>query len=158
MNKSWILLPLILLCWSCSVLGAGGMNPVQSEKRVVSASINPERKIVLNEPMVFLDQGPYIAPSRGIRLMSGSYSLEAEDSDYLYYLSATPIEYRVFNNGVVTDTRFMPGGIYFSKSSISLVPAGAYLTVDDTHKILTWKLGLEFIKYQGSKWTRVGQN
>jgi hypothetical protein len=106
--------------------------------------------------MVFLDDP--VRTAHGIRLLDGTYALEAEDDDYLYYRAPQKIEYRVFKNGAVVDGRFLPGGIYFSNAFLSLVLAGAYLTVDDTHKTLMWKLGLEFIHLEGSKWTRTGKH
>jgi hypothetical protein len=48
----------------------------------------------------------------------------------------------------------MPGGIYLSKATISLIPAGVYMTTDETHKTLTWKLGSSFMHSEGTKWTR----
>lgn len=132
--------------------GASALSPLQSEGRVVTMNARADDALILNEPMVWLDQD-IVAPTRGIRLPSGTYTMEAEDPDYIYYRSAAPIEYRVFHDGAVSDDRFMPGGIYLSKAAITLVPAGVYLTVDDTHKTLTWKLGLSFVRAEGSKWT-----
>jgi len=132
------------------------LSPVESEERTVVTLQDQSRGLTLNEPMVWLDTLPVISPTRGIRLPSGKYELEAEDSDYLYYRAPVPIEYRIFHNGQVTSDRYMPGGIYLSKAVISLVPAGAYMSSDDTHKTLTWKLGAEFTHAEGTKWTRTG--
>lgn len=107
--------------------------------------------LVLDESMVWLDQA-VMAPTRGIRFPAGNYILEAEDGDYRYYRAPTSIEYRVFKDGKVTGDREMPGGIYISKAAITLVPAGGYLSVDDTHKMLTWKLGLDFMHLENQKW------
>jgi hypothetical protein len=146
-----ILLTLMMFLGSPEVAWSDPLSPVQSEDRVVSPTPPGHQVLVLGESMVWLDQALY-DPTRGIRFTAGTYTLEAEDADYRYYRAPSPIEYRVFANGKVKDGRFMPGGIYLSKALISLVPAGGYLSVDDTNKTLVWKLGADFMHSEGQKW------
>jgi len=122
---------------------------MQAQDRATKEVSDPARTLIVNEAMIFTDFGKTSA----VRFTPGTYVMEAEDDDYVYYRAPDQIEYRVFRNGR-PDGRFMPGGIYFNKALISLVPAGAYLTVDGTHKTLTWKLGAEFIRLEGDKWVR----
>ena len=130
------------------------LSPEQSEDRVVTVVQGKSSVLTLAEPMVFLDIVSGLPATKGVRFPSGEYDLEAEDADYLYYRAPDRIEYRVFQSGQVKAQRFMPGGIYFSKALITLVPAGAYLSSDGTNKTLLWKLGAEFTHLEGTKWTR----
>lgn len=130
------------------------LSPVQFEDRVVTATQGKAGTLTLNEPEVWLD-GDIVRPAtKGIRLPSGEYVLEAEDADYLYYRAPERFEYRIFQDGQVKDARFLQGGIYMSKAFIALAPAGAYLSSDDTKKTLIWKLGADFLRSEGTKWTR----
>ena len=133
---------------------AQGLSPVQAEDRVVATTQADGKALVFNESMVWLNAGPLVPATKGIRLPSGRYELEAEDADYLYYRSPQPFEYRLFQDGKVKDSRFMPGGVYMSKAAITLVPAGVYLTNDGTHKTLIWKLGADFMQLEGTKWKK----
>jgi hypothetical protein len=144
-------------CTELGGAGYGGVTPVQSEPRVVTPKQDAARTVVLYEPLVFLDQGPLVTASHGVRLPNGIYGLEAEDSDNFYYRAPADIEYRTFgSDGKVSGRRFMPGGLYVSKATISLVPIGAYVAIDESHKILTWRLGGEFSRLEGKKWIRNG--
>jgi hypothetical protein len=153
-----VLLSALLAMSEATVLvtGAGAqmLSPLQSERRVVVVVKGSSRSLTLSEPMVWLDAGPREPPTRGVRLPAGQYALEAEDTNFLYYRSPEPIEYRIFQNGQVTSTRFMPGGIYLSKAAVAFVPAGVYMSTDETHKTLTWKLGATFLQSEGKTWKR----
>ena len=125
--------------------------PTEFINRVVSTTSGTSGSLTLREPMVRLDAA---RATRGIRLPSGDYVLEAEDADYLYYRAPERIEFRIFADGQVQKQGFIPGGIYVSKAFIALVPAGVYQTSDDTHKTLIWKLGADFLRDEGTKWVR----
>ncbi len=145
------LFPVLLLAAAaltgCSVLT---LSPLINEDRVVTPLANQTMTVTFKEPMVWSDQGP----TRGIRFPAGTYLLEAEDSQYRYFRAPGPLEYRIFQNGATTDDRFMPGGFFLSKAAIDMVPAGAYLSTDDSRKTLTWKLGGDFLRMEGSRWTK----
>lgn len=131
------------------------LSPVQSEDRAVTAAQGANGTLTFNEPEVWLDgDGLVRSTTRGIRLPAGDYQLEAEDADYLYYRASERFEMRVFQDGQVKDSRFMTGGIYVSKALIALVPAGVYFSSDEKNKTLVWKLGSDFMRSEGSKWTR----
>jgi hypothetical protein len=128
------------------------MSPATHEARVVSPVVNQTKELVFKEPMVWYDQT--FAPTRGIMFPQGTYQIEAEDSDYIYFHAPAEIEYRTLQGGSVTGDRFMPGGVFLAKTAINLVPAGAYLSVDKNTNVLTWKLGGSFLRMEGSKWTK----
>ncbi|MBS0280557.1 MAG: hypothetical protein JSR25_05300, partial [Proteobacteria bacterium] len=75
-------------------------------------------------------------------------------ADYLYYRAPERFEWRLFENDQVKKAGFEQGGIYVSKAFIALVPAGVYMSSDETKKTLIWKLGSDFMRLEGSKWTR----
>jgi hypothetical protein len=128
------------------------LSPLTNEARVVSPLTGQTNAVVFKEPMVWYDQALF--PTRGIRFPQGTYSLEAEDSEYRYFRAPSQIEYRVLQSGKVTDDRFMPGGLFLKKALINLVPAGAYLPVDAHTNVLTWKLGGDFLNMEGGRWTK----
>ena len=129
------------------------MSPLSNESRLVTPLTNQTAAVVFKESMVFYDRA--FAPSHGIRFPEGRYVLEAEDREYRYYRAPTNIEYRVFANGIVSDGRFMPGGLFLGKQTLKVVPAGAYLSSEGNNtNMVTWKLGGEFLRLEGAKWHR----
>ncbi len=127
------------------------LNPVISEDRSVAPSLNLENSIVLKDSMVWYNKMP---PTRGIKFPSGIYQLEAEDHEYYYFKAPHKIDYKVFKDGREVDGNLLSGGIYLSKKHINIQPAGAYFSKSEKYKILTWKLGSEFMSMEGSKWKR----
>ena len=145
-----LFLPLVMLV--LAGCGALTLSPLTSEDRSVSPVVDAGKSVILKESMVWYDQE---VATRGIRFPEGQYLLEAEDAEYYYFRSPSPLEYRIFQNGSLTDGRFMPGGLFLSKALINMVPAGAYLSVEDPkQKTLTWKLGSNFLRKEGSLWTK----
>jgi hypothetical protein len=151
MHKAIILIPLI-----AATAFLGGcvlpMSPLVNEAHVVTPLINQTNVVVFKEPEVWYDQA--FAPTRGIRFPEGTYQLEAEDSEYRFFRAPSQLEYRVLQTGKVTDDHFMPGGLCLSKRAFDLVPAGAYLFVDEHTNVLTWKLGRNFMNMEGGRWTK----
>ena len=151
MNKSVTLIPLI-----AATVFLGGcvipLSPLTHEARVVSPLPSQTNAVVFKEPMVWYDQALF--PTRGIRFPEGTYRIESEDSEYRYFRAPSQIEYRVLQDGKVTDARFMPGGLFLSKRAFDLVPAGAYLFVDEYTNVLTWKLGGDFMGMEGGRWSK----
>lgn len=142
-------------CLLCSLSGCGllpGGDPVMSEKRPVTPVAVRDKQVVFKESMVWYDR-PFGA-TRGIMFPEGVYKLEAEDSEYYYFAAPKAIEYRVFSNGKAVDGRFIPGGLCLGKAFLKMIPAAAYMTMDDKNKVMTWKLGGDFIRMEGSKWTK----
>ncbi|HEY4952978.1 MAG TPA: hypothetical protein VII71_06295 [Verrucomicrobiae bacterium] len=128
------------------------MSPVTNESRTVSPLSNQTKSVTFKEAMVWYDSA--FAPTSGIRFSGGTYRLEAEDNDYFYFQAPRQIEYRTIQNGNVTNDHFSPGGLFFKKAAFNFVPAGAYISSDNQMKILTWKLGANFLDMEGSKWTK----
>lgn len=146
---------LLALAFSLLLAGCGTLHlsPYAHEIRPVQVASDPAQTIVVPEGMVFLDAQP---ANRGIRFPAGTYVLEAEDADYLYFRSAAPLEIRVFADGQMVDGRNIEGGLMLGKGLIRMVPAGAYIDGDEGEKILVWKLGKAFVREEGESWWRAG--
>jgi len=103
------------------------------------------------EGMVWYDASP---PTRGLRFPAGTYVLEAEDSDYLYFRSPAPLEMRVFKDGKVIDGHDIPGCLMLSKRLISRIPAAGYIDDGGSSKMMVWKLGRDFLHREGKDWKK----
>ena len=149
----WIMVRAIAL--TCGLAAASGgcatLNPVMSEERSVSAAAD-SRRLNLPDYIVFYDRPG--TPMRGIRMPKGGYDLEAEDAEYLYFRAPQEVEYRIFERGETVEQRTMPGGIALGKTIVRMVPAAVYVGQDEKRKVLTWKLGREFLGLEGAKWTK----
>ena len=135
---------------SCSLIH---VDPVTAEQRSVTPVTDPSKTVTLNEPVVWLNAPAYRA-SKGIRLPSGLYTLEAEDADYWYFRAPAPIEMRVLDNGTPVDGPDIPGGLALAKATLTLTSPAAYIDVDADHKMLVMKLGSEFVLMRGNQWDR----
>jgi hypothetical protein len=142
------LMAILFLINGCAV----PMSPVTNESRTVSPLPNQTKSVTFKEAMVWYDSASM--PTKGIRFPNGTYLLEAEDKDYFYFQAPSQIEYRTIQNGNVIKDNFSAGGLFFKKAAFNFVPAGAYISVDKQTKILTWKLGANFLDMEGSKWTK----
>ena len=138
-----------MICIGCSAVQ---FNPVTNESRAVTATSDQNKTIQFKESMVWYDKATN--PTKGILFPDGMYTLEAEDTDYLYFRAPRQFDYRFFTNGEETDRKLINGGLYLSKTFLTAVPAGAYISIDDTNKTLTWKLGGDFLLMEGEKWER----
>ena len=126
-------------------------SPLAQESRPVKAVTDPKKTVTVPEGMVWYDASP---PTRGLRFPAGTYVLEAEDSDYLYFRSSAPLEMRVFKDGKVVDGHDIPGGIMLSKRFLTRIPAAGYINDDGASKMMVWKLGREFLRREGSDWKK----
>jgi hypothetical protein len=138
---------------SCSVLPP--FDPMTAESFTVQPATDATKTLTVKGDMVF-----YSDPSQahGIRFPPGTYALEAEDSDYWYFRSPSPLEFRDSKNGAVTSARGVPGGIMlprsFTKSLQNLVAAAGYTDGGSpTTRNMVWKLGVEFRHLEGTEWT-----
>ena len=155
MMRRWILRTSRILPFLWFLVGCGLMppqSPVTGEDRAVTPLQMQEKQVVFKEAMVWLDRT--FSPTRGIRFPEGVYTLEAEDKEYYYFRAPRDIEYRVFEDGRVVDGNFMPGGLYLGKKLLMMVPAGAYLSVNEQNKTMTWRLGGDFLRMEGRTWER----
>ena len=87
-------------------------------------------------------------------MLNGTYELEAEGEEYLYFRAPVPIEMRVLEKGVPVDGRDYEGGLALSKSFIALVPAVAYVSVSETRKMHVMKMGNDFLRLEGRVWEK----
>jgi len=134
----------------CSGLAAP-KSPLVSESREVRAITDEKKSVTVVEGMVWYDAKP---ATKGIRFPAGTYVLEAEDDEYWYFKSATPIEMRIFKNGEMVDGRDMTGGIMIAKAWLKMVPAAGYIDDEGSKKMMIWKLGRDFVRREGKDWTK----
>lgn len=134
----------------CSVLA---LNPVTSEEFEVIPITDSSRTLTFLEPMVWNNVPEYRA-SKGVRLLDGTYELEAEDEKYLYFRAPVPIEMRVLEKGVPVDGRDYEGGLALSKSLVALMPAVAYVSMSANRKMHVMKMGNDFLYLEGRVWEK----
>jgi hypothetical protein len=143
----------VIIIATAAVLSGCGtlqLNPVASETRTVQAAVDATKKVTVPEGMVWYDAAP---PTHGLRFPPGTYVLEAEDSDYWYLRSASPLEFRVFKGGQIADARNTPGGIMIAKH-FSMVPGAGYIDGEGSTKVMIWKLGKDFLNREGRDWKK----
>lgn len=145
-----VLLRLLLLSTLLSLAGCTVMfDAVSSEERSVPSRRDPGKTLTILSVGEFKN----FALTRTVRLPAGIYALEGEDADYLYFAAPEPVEYRIVAGGAVQDGQRSPGGVALAKR-YSMVPASVYSSIGGGRKILTWKLGSEFMAEEGRRWKR----
>jgi hypothetical protein len=154
MRRFFALLISALGLTSCSVLPP--FDPMTSENFAVQPATDTAKTLTVKDGMVF-----YSDPSQthGIRFPPGTYALEAEDNDYWYFRSPSPIEFRDLKNGAMTSAKVVVGGIMiprsFTKSLRNLVAGAGYTDGGSpTTRNMVWKLGVEFRHLEGTEWTK----
>lgn len=125
------------------------LDPAWLQDRPVTFLSDKRKSLSVPEGMIFYDRSP---ATRGIGFPVGTYSLEAEDADYLYFRAATPLDFHVFKNGKLSEARRIHGGIMLAKR-FNLIPAAGYIDGEGAKKFAVWKLGREFLAQKGSFWT-----
>jgi len=144
--KKLLYLPILLLT------GCLTLSPLVNEEKTVTPVNTSTVSVSVPNGMVFYDTRP---ATRGIRFPEGTYILEAEDSEYFYYKSPTPLDLRVFEKGQLVDLKNLNGGLMLLKSSFSMVPGSGYISdLDPYKKVQIWKLGREFINLEGKEWKK----
>ena len=151
-ERSVILYFIIVVCFYGCGLVLPPLNPITNEERNVNSTIVQEKKVVFNHPMVWYDS---YRKNEGILFPKGTYILEADDKDYLYFMAPGDLELRSFQNGQTVNTEYVSGGLYLSKATLNMVPAGAYRNDGKTKKTLLWKLGSDFMRMEGEGWERL---
>jgi hypothetical protein len=126
-------------------------DPITNEPRVVRPVTDSVKTVTVRDGM---DWYASFLKSSGIRFPAGTYTLEAEDDDYWYFRSPSPLEFRTFDHGNPTADHTNTGGLMLGKRVVRLVPAGGYIYGDSTNKILVWKLGGDFLKMEGKEWRK----
>ena len=142
-----------LLAVTLAGCGLFHFDPVTAEDREVTRITDPAKTLTLLEPMVWTNGRTYETSTKGERLPEGTYVLEGEDAEYLYFKAPKPIEMRVLKDGKQVDGRDIPGGLALAKS-FKLVPAATYLDVGPREGTVTlvFKHGGEFMEMRGEKW------
>jgi len=128
-------------------------DPLMAEDRTVTAITDESKTVVISEPMVWTN-APMASATKGVRLPAGTYKLEAEDANYLYFRAPAPIEVRTLADGVPVDGRDIPGGLALAKAAVNMVPAVTYIDAGPGTKTQIFKLGREFLQIRGSGWSK----
>ena len=147
------LVVLLGAAFAFSACAALRLDPVVSEDRQVTAISDPSKTVAVLEPMVWTN-APLGSATKGVRLLPGTYSLEAEDADYLYFRAPEPIEVRVLQGGEPVDGRDIPGGLALAKALFNMVPAATYIDAGPGMKTLIFKHGSEFLQMRDSTWSK----
>jgi hypothetical protein len=145
--------PLLILLFPLLLAGCGALqlDPAWLQNRPVASASDSSKTVRVTQGMVFYDASP---ATRGIRFPPGVYSLEAEDSEYWYFRSPAPLEFRTLQGGRIVDGRDIPGGLMISKR-FSVVPGAGYIDGDVASvKMAVWKLGREWLVLQGKEWQK----
>lgn len=145
--------PVLLLFLIVALLsgcGALQLNPVATESRAVQSVSDAAKTLTVTDGMVWYDAAP---ATRGLRFPPGRYTLEAEDADYWYFRAPAPLEFRIFADGKITDSRDIPGGLMLAKR-FNLLPAAGYIDDEPGRKMLVWKLGQEFLRLEHRNWQK----
>ena len=130
--------------------GAVQLNAITNESRAVHVFVDAAKTVTVPEGMVWYD-----SPQRGhgLRFPRGRYTLEAEDSDYWYFRSPAPLEFRDFDRGQPANTRNVPGGLMLAKH-FSMLPGAGYIEGEGATKVMVWKLGGDFLQLEGKYWSK----
>lgn len=145
---------LIILVCGMALAGCGTLPPMDAaanESRATRPASDPSKTVTVSEGMVW-----YATPSRssGLRFPPGTYALEAEDDDYWYFRSPSPLEFRSFSNGRPNEEHTQLGGLMLGKRSLRRIPAAGYVDADDSSKTMVWKLGGDFLTLEGRQWRK----
>lgn len=149
MKVFWFIVPVVLLA-GCGFMPP--LNPAHNEERTVTPVTGQSRVLTLKEPEVWFDS---IGRRMGIRFPQGAYAIEAEDDTFWYFRAPNRLEIRTFA-GPNPGSELAYGGIALRKSFDALgVYAEGYTEENDaTKKTLIWKLGNDFRRMEGDKWTK----
>ncbi len=142
---------LSLISFAILVIFSGCMQTTMKEERQVSPVILEKKAVIFKAPMVWANKP--VGKTRAIRFPKGIYTIEAEDAEYYYFMAPEDIEYKIFKEGKVVDSRKIPGGLFYKKI-FHIIPAGAYMSVSSKTKTLTWKLGKNFLEMEGNEWKK----
>jgi hypothetical protein len=145
---------LAVACLAASGCAMLRLRAVTEEQRPVTTVTDPSRTLTVLEPMLWLDGPP--SDTYGVQLPKGKYSLEAEDADYRYFRAPASIDMREIQGKTTVERHVLAGGLMLSKSLFKIPPAGVYIEQDASHKLLVFKLGSQFMQFEGSKWKRGG--
>ncbi|BDA79607.1 hypothetical protein LPTSP3_g25370 [Leptospira kobayashii] len=147
---------LFFIIASCILFNACGivkLSPHVNKAIEVKKISDPSKTITVPDGMVWYDENP---PAAGIRFPPGIYILEVESSDYLFFHSPEPLEFRIFKNGKPVDGKKIKGGIMFAKRNNSdAAPYAGYVNGEtETERIMVWKLGKDFLLREGKEWKK----
>lgn len=146
--KTKTILLFILASLSLFVGCTNDKSPLVNEVHQVKPLGYQIKAAIFNQTLLWYDVEA--APNKTIEFPKGTYFLEAEDANFLYFKAPISPEYREYYDGKITNSGLKTGGLCLAKSGFS---AYAYVLGDTPEeKILVWNLGNRFLKLEGSIW------
>ena len=147
-SRVFIALLPVLVATGCANMILPGSNRIWEERTAVPAT--SQRSLVMSEPL------DWFASENGERydiwLPSGTYHVEAEDSDYLYYEAPERVSLGKRKFFSTQDSRTYDGGIFISESASSKYSSGAYIDYKDGQKLLLFYFDSRFTGQAGKRW------
>jgi hypothetical protein len=145
----------MLLVSIAALAGCGGVpvSPLTNERRPVHLEQDPAKTLTVTAAgLEWYDKS---RPAHGIRFAGGVYTLEAEDAEYYYLRSVSPLDFKEFKKDGKVETRHLAGGIMLGKVAFRSIPAAVYIDSEGAStKVLIWKLGSEFTQREGKDWKK----
>jgi hypothetical protein len=139
---------LTLILTGCANLILPQSNRIWEERDAPSATAH--RSLVMSEPL------DWFASESGDRydiwLPQGTYHVEAEDSDYLYYKAPNEVSLGKKKFFSAQDSRTYDGGIFISKNASSKYSSGAYIDYEGGKKLLLFYFDFRFTQQEGKRW------
>ena len=116
-------------------------------------ALHSERLLILQEPLTRNAHERGGMDRYDYHLLTGSYRLESEDSDYLYFEGASKITVVTQKTGQPQDSRDLSGGIFIAKQgSSSQYLGGAFIDWDNGKKLLLVTFDSDFFGAEGRFW------
>lgn len=125
------------------------INPVTDESRHTYPIKDEAIYVVVKEGMKFDDSK---SRTYSILIPPGTYKLEAQDDDYLYFVTTGVITRYLYDGKTMIDQNVCKGGIMLGRRLGMLVPAGVYKDDGSMDRVMIWMLNDAFMKMEGAKW------
>jgi hypothetical protein len=148
----------IMLLLALTLTGCANMILPQSNRIYEERTPSPataHRSLVLSEPL------DWFASENGDRydiwLPQGTYRVQAEDGDYLYYEAPDKVALGKKKMFTAQDSMPQGGGIFFSKHDGTKYPSGAFVDFKDGEKLLVFYFDFRFTGQEGKRWHYVDE-
>lgn len=144
------LLSLMVMTGCCGIR----LDPRDDTPRTITLATDHSKALAFREGMVWCMD---MSAQSCLRLPPGTYTIEGEDAEWLFFRAPERIDFRVFDGKTLKDQRFIPGGIALRKHFDIMLPAEVYIdpgAQQTTDKVLIYKLGNDFMAREHNTWTR----
>ena len=139
----------VLALTGCSDQSAYTYNKMMNESRIVQVATDVKKNVIVTKVISLMDG---LHPTGAVTMHAGTFTLEAEDSEYWYLRSPTPLSFLECKEEKMCNERKLPGGIMIGKSQTGATAVGIYTDGANSTKVMAWKLGPGFIDLQGKDW------